>query len=455
MAWWHDARYHYLLVLGEEYVIMDAAIQRTIRSGEWSHVTQLSCQADPDLDAASSWWQSYLRGSRIHRVAGDPLRRLRVVDAFCGSGGLSLGAKLAAEACGLGYDPLIAIDTDAEALRVHRANFGTRLPYHGNVDALVDYHVAGSGTESHFAYPPKILCADMEPFVGSVDLFLAGPPCQGHSNLNNRTRREDPRNRLYLTAAALAVGIGAKNLVIENVPEVRNDRSNVVESTISVLRAAGYDVDYEVMAADTFGGAQTRRRFFLIASREMTTPITLKLMKQVFAQPARSFGWATGDLVDLADFTSADIYNGVPNLSADNWKRIDYLFDSDSHDLPDAVRPDCHKNGHTYRAVYGRMYWDRPAQTITTGFLTPGRGRYVHPIRRRVITPHEAARLQSFPDTFRFVFEDWAPSRALLTKWIGDAVPPILGYAASMPLMVAIAIQAAAMTNGECIETNS
>ena len=74
-------------------------------------------------------------------------------------------------------------------------------------------------------------------------------------------------------------------------------------------------------------------------------------------------------------------------------------------------------------------------QTITTGFLVPGRGRYIHPIKRRVITPREAARLQSIPDSFRFVVNGHDPKKAALTKWIGDAVPPLLGYAATIPLL--------------------
>ena len=77
------------------------------------------------------------------------------------------------------------------------------------------------------------------------------------------------------------------------------------------------------------------------------------------------------------------------------------------------------------------MYWDKPAPTITTGFLTPGRGRFIHPIQPRVLTPHEAARVQGFPDWFDFYAQrDKPPSRSNLTKWIGDAVPSVLGATA-------------------------
>jgi DNA (cytosine-5)-methyltransferase 1 len=118
--------------------------------------------------------------------------------------------------------------------------------------------------------------------------------------------------------------------------------------------------------------------------------------------------------------------------SATNQARIDYLFDKDEYDLPHRERPVCHRDGTTYTAVYGRMHWDRPAHTITTGFNASGQGRYIHPLRRRVITPREAARIQFFPDWYSFVPTGSRIFRNQLAKCIGDAVPPILGYAAGL-----------------------
>ena len=77
------------------------------------------------------------------------------------------------------------------------------------------------------------------------------------------------------------------------------------------------------------------------------------------------------------------------------------------------------------------MKWNEPAPTLTTGFVSPGRGRFIHPKERRVLTPREAARLQGFPNWFDFSPAALAPSkRGQLAKWIGDAVPSILGYVA-------------------------
>src|SRR5690606_30968289 len=106
--------------------------------------------------------------------------------------------------------------------------------------------------------------------------------------------------------------------------------------------------------------------------------------------------------------------------------------ENQAHELDLSERPESHRNGTTYMSVYGRMYKDEPAPTITTGFMSPGRGRFVHPTRPRVLTAREAARLQGFPDTYRFVVDSGSPpGRTLLAKWIGDAVPMPLGFAAA------------------------
>lgn len=428
----------------EHYSFERGQVVRTLKavSQEWrSTVDNL---ADPMLSAASSWWQSFLRGGTVYLdEQGGKERTLRSVDAFCGCGGLTLGASQAAIATGRRLQSVAAIDVDEDALAVHKANFGTKYLLNTNASNLVDWHVSGEGVASRFAYQPEILDPRLADEVGKIDLFLAGPPCQGHSNLNNKTRREDPRNLLYLTAVALGVGLRANAIVLENVPEVVNDKSDVVNTAKALLRAAGYEwLDSGTLAADQLGGPQTRRRYFLVASKAGTDAeaLTIKEVAKGLKHGARSLEWAIGDLLgDLAKEPKTGIMDTVPALSAENQTRIRHLFDNDLHDLPDKVRPDCHKNGNTYPSVYGRLWWDKPSQTITTGFLTPGRGRHIHPIRPRVITPHEAARLQSFPDTFKFVVPDAPPpSRTSLQKWIGDAVPPLLGYAATLPLMVRI-----------------
>jgi DNA (cytosine-5)-methyltransferase 1 len=115
-------------------------------------------------------------------------------------------------------------------------------------------------------------------------------------------------------------------------------------------------------------------------------------------------------------------------LSEENLERIRYLFANDLYELPDSIRPLCHQGGHTYPSVYGRMRWDVPSATITSGFLSPGRGRFIHPRLPRTITLHEGARIQGFPDSFDFGFGRRIDiARSTLARMIADAVPPALG----------------------------
>jgi len=134
----------------------------------------------------------------------------------------------------------------------------------------------------------------------------------------------------------------------------------------------------------------------------------------------RTVSWAVGDIED----SEAVAFDLPSTCSEENTRRIAWLFENDEYDLPNLHRPACHRNNsHTYRSVYGRLRWDQPAQTITTGFGSMGQGRYVHPSRRRTITPHEAARLQGLPDFFSFAS---TTKRSAWSRLIGNAVPPFL-----------------------------
>ena len=139
--------------------------------------------------------------------------------------------------------------------------------------------------------------------------------------------------------------------------------------------------------------------------------------------------WACGN-VDALHPGSA--FDTAATHSMENQRRINYLFDSGSYELPDEERPDCHRlKPHPYRAVYGRMRPDTPAPTITSGFGSTGQGRFVHPNERRTLTPHEAARVQFFPDFFDF----GTRGRRAYQEMIGNAVPPKLAYVVALDLL--------------------
>src|SRR5207244_2396014 len=138
----------------------------------------------------------------------------------------------------------------------------------------------------------------------------------------------------------------------------------------------------------------------------------------------RTVAWAIRDLLPLEGRTALD----TPSTpSPANRRRIGWLHARRRrHDLPNRLRPRCHHGDHSYKSMYGKLWWDRPAQTITSGYGSMGQGRYVHPLRLRTLTPHEVARLQGFPDFFRF---DLAATKTALAMMIGNAAPMKLSYA--------------------------
>lgn len=377
------------------------------------------------------WWKLRMEG-RTPEPAAPCGTRLRVVDLFCGAGGLGVGLKQLAEEAGARVITALAADTDCDATAVYARNHRTRTTFNESVASLVDYRTSGRGAKAEFVYAPEFVDEEIASVAQDADLVMAGPPCQGHSNLNNHSRRTDRRNDLYLHVPAVAIACRARAVLIENVTSVVHAEAGVVDATKRLLRDAGYSVDDGVLSAAAMGWPQTRRRHFIVARRaDLCPPAPLEDVEEALATPAPlPLNWAIGGDQHLS---SDSLLHEVPDYSEKNRARIQYLFDTGEHNLPDAERPQCHQDGTSYTSVYGRMQADQPAPTITTGFMTPGRGRFIHPSEPRTLSPAEAARLQGFPDDYVFrPSEGSSPTRSQLSKWIGDAVPMPLAYAAAL-----------------------
>lgn len=403
----------------------------------WTETLSDVDRADP----VGEWWRSHILGRPVASGSAQS-RSLRFVDLFSGAGGLAIGFRKAATELGFRSIAEGAVDQDAGALDVHGLNHSTRLRTHDSMSMLVDFHLRGQGESAEFAYEPALIREDWADLSGKIDAVLAGPPCQGHSNLNNQSRYDDRRNLLYLTVPAAAVALGAPMVIIENVPAVVHDRTNVVATATALLESSGYSVESGKLSAGSMGWPQARHRFFIVATKGHQ-PVDFEAITSALNQPPRPLSWL---LDHVGDPPASEMMDQEAELSTENRERIDWLFDNDEFDLDLAVRPKSHREGTSYMAVYGRLHPDRPAPTITTGFMTPGRGRFVHPTKRRALTPREAARLQGFPDTFSFMPDPSSPpSKAQLTKWIGDAVPMPLGYAAGLSALAG-SLQEASIT---------
>jgi DNA (cytosine-5)-methyltransferase 1 len=353
---------------------------------------------------------AFLRRSRPLTIAPNGAAPLGIVDLFSSIGGLSVGAIEGARRMGRAAHVQLAVDFWTPALEVLRKSLGLEE----SVTLEMDLEDVLSGVA---AAPRASERALVDQGEGAM-LLLAGPPCQGHSALNNSTRHDDPRNDLYLAVARAARLVEPAAVVVENVSGVGRDKRRAAERCGASLAEQGYAVRSKRLRLDELGAPQRRVRHVLVATREGSFDFdSLQL------GPSRTVEWA---ILDLLQIDSEAMFDTPSVPSEDNEARIDWLFDNDEYDLPNPRRPECHHNDHSYVSMYGRLRWDQPAQTITSGFGSMGQGRFVHPLVRRTLTPHEAARLQFLPDFMDF---SSVARRSDLATMIGNAAPPILTIA--------------------------
>lgn len=347
---------------------------------------------------------------------------VRIVDLFCGCGGITLGCVLAAHDLGRSMEIPLAVDFDAAAIACYKANFPQAEARCADITTMLNSDWRAQLTRTEL---------DLRRRVGRVDMLVGGPPCQGHSDLNNFTRRRDPKNQLMQFMARAAVVFKPHSVVVENVVGSLRDSAGVVHSVEAIFRELGYTVTVGIMDFAALGVPQRRRRMILIATKG--EEVRVDALQSEYSVAERTVEWA---IKDIANQSRDLLVDRVAVPQAQTKKRIDYLFDNQLYELPNEQRPACHRDkSHSYDTVYGRLHWDKPAQTITSGFYCMCMGRYVHPKQRRTLTAHEAARLQFFPDYFDF---SPAQSRTKLARIIGNAVPPKGAYVVARSIIPAL-----------------
>lgn len=370
----------------------------------------------------------YLRAEQLPEAGGSG-GPVWIADLFSGLGALSLGAFEAARALGMEARLALAADIEPAPLEVLRETFEVDESIARQVDLSRAMRV-GRGKRTR---AESELIASLP---AELDILLAGPPCQGHSRLNNHTRHDDPRNDLYGRVVRFAELVRPRLCLIENVDSVVSDQRRSASRAADRLEALGYQVDEGRIALHELGVPQRRKRHLLVASdageQRLDVDAVVESMK-VGDMNGRNLRWAIGDLERRE---GAEGFDAPSIASEENAARISWLHGgSGRFDLPNRRRPDCHRvpkqdedgaeKEHSYKSMYGKLRWDRPAQTITSGYGSMGQGRYVHPSRPRTLTPHEAARLQFIPDFVRF---DAVSGRGRWARMIGNVAPMKLSY---------------------------
>lgn len=346
------------------------------------------------------------------------------IELFSGCGGLSTGLIAS------GFTVLSAVEINQTAANTYRLNH----PTVNLIVADVRTVTAASLLQKHNLKR------------GQLDLLAGCSPCQGFSRLRKgESGKEDSRNQLVLEFLRLVRGLYPKTIFMENVPGLITTEygKKLFKKVLTELSCLGYNVDYKVIDTADYGIPQFRKRFVLLGSRYKRYPITLP--DTTHASPNENeekhkMPWNT---VRMAFHGIPPLLNGAtdPNIPLHTCSRIGELNMKRIRSVPhdggsrSAFPPDlvlkCHKDyPNGFRDVYGRMHWDRPSPTLTSGCTNITRGRYVHPDQDRGISLYEAARLQTFPDDYEFV--GTFGEKALQ---IGNAVPVQLAQIMGMRII--------------------
>jgi len=379
--------------------------------------------------------------------------RFTSIDLFAGAGGLSLGLKEA------GFSPLYANELVPRYASTYALNHS---------DAKVD-------SRDIRDVDARLVREQLGLAKGELDLLAGGPPCQGFS-INAPVRStDDRRNHLFREYLRFVEEFEPRAVLIENVPGlVSFAGGKTLEAILEAVRRLGYGTDVRILYAPHYGVPQTRWRTIILGLRgardeqvefpeaQREAPMRINFTsrfggRNIVNLPARvelprhvTVSDAIGDLPPLANGealapgvtyvceprneyqrvmragSGAITSHEAPRLSSANVERLRHIPPGGNWtDIPRELLPRGMKaartSDHTKR--YGRVEPDGLASTILTK-CDPHWGAYFHYSQDRSFTVREAARLQSFPDSYRFL-----GSRVEQYEQVGNAVPPLLGAA--------------------------
>jgi DNA (cytosine-5)-methyltransferase 1 len=336
------------------------------------------------------------------------------VDLFAGAGGLSLGASMA------GIDVRLAVEKDYYAAGTYKLNHPETVMENIDINEL-----------------EKI---DIE--KESTTLLFGGAPCQGFSTSNQKTRsKENSSNWLFQQFVRLAKQWQPDWIVFENVRGIiETEKKLFLNEIVSAFERIGYTCAWEILNAADFGVPQTRSRFFLVGSKHgkeikfpQATLETKTTVKQAFEDLPELENGAKEDLLEYprkartnyVKFLRSDLSSCTGHLVSKNSKtvleRYEYIPQGGNwKDIPEDLMKNYTDRSRCHTGIYHRLTAEAPSVTI---------GNYrkamlIHPWENRGLSVREAARLQSFPDSYKFV-----GSIGFQQQQVSNAVPPLLAKA--------------------------
>lgn len=330
---------------------------------------------------------------------------IKVVDLFCGAGGLTHGMERA------GFDVVAGYDIEKSCRYAYEKN---------NKSVFINKSVLDISADEMLSH-----------YKGASFKVLAGcAPCQPFSTYSNSSKNNnkgDDRWTLLYSFGEHIRKIKPDIVTMENVPGLIKHK--VFIDFITSLEQQSYSVWYGVVYCPDYGMAQTRSRLVLLASKLGDISIIEPTHKPENYTTLRN---VIGKLpkIEAGEQHLKDKLHKASSLSDLNMKRMIASKPGGTwRDWPKELIADCHKkeSGGTYSSVYGRMEYEKPAPTITTQCIGFGNGRFGHPEQNRAMTLREAAMLQSFPKNYKFWPSKSKVEMRAIARMIGNAVPVRLG----------------------------
>lgn len=359
-------------------------------------------------------------------------RNINAIDLFSGAGGFSLGIEQS------GINVVAAIEYDKAISKTYSYNHPSTIMINEDINNVkVNKKDTNKGS---------ILLSEKID-ISNIDVIFGGPPCQGFSMSGLRIRKntsflEDARNKLFIEFYRFVKYIKPSIFIIENVPGILNYNNGSVKKEINELFSKlGYDISAQILSAEHFGVPQKRQRAFFIGNNLGISSETLFPSRQTINTEIVTLWESISDLPSLksGEGTEPCSYNSFPQSSYQNIMRDTKHSTFYNHVAPKHTKktiellelikpgesmknlPKKYRTKSVHSGAYGRMEKDKPSYTLTTRLNTPSVGRITHPVDHRTITPREAARIQSFPDSYRFL-----GNITSVGMQIGNSVPPLL-----------------------------
>ncbi|MUU79274.1 DNA cytosine methyltransferase [Winogradskyella endarachnes] len=330
---------------------------------------------------------------------------LKAVDFFCGGGGMSYGMQKS------GIKVLAGIDYEENCRETYNANIGK--------DKFIKADV--------FELEEKELEKTLNLQRNDDNLLLIGcSPCQFWSIINTDKNKSQKSKNLLVEFERFVKYFNPGYVVVENVPGVlRKKGESGLEAFINWLESNKYTVHFKVHNTAEYGVPQSRKRFTLIANRISEVELSpIKSKKKIVVKDV--LGVKNGfKEIKAGHKDKSKLMHSSPGISDLTLRRLKKVKKDGGTREGFANDPelqlDCFKGrDNSFKDTFGRLWWDRPAPTITTKFFSVSNGRFVHPEENRALSIREGAVLQSFPKSYKF----FGTSHAAIARLIGNAVPP-------------------------------